>query len=681
MNYFYKETEDIMERFELVTERIDEIPSESELPDKLQAYFNTVAAFTQDVRVVLQKAIAEELMERSLQECEADAKRIFERFMPSNYEESFLNPAYAVSQLGQELGGLLSTLYYQMSVIIRDSFAGRLDSYTAWCELFVQIYGICCMEEEDKYRAEAVQEAIYSYRFDNAATDTYESISAMILPEIDTYTSIIMKSDLMDDRYMYSTGLYVGDNELKIAAHLRTLPQESIDAMARTFVEGYIKGFETTGKDISIKDTVQLHVPLGFDLITRSAIRQFNEAGLSCTLRIGKSGRDYYSSAFNKQMDYDHKEDKAFFFDKAMADHDLECIKNAFEKHKEKAAVYGGPAVIETFGDVPFEPKNKAENPKLSDKQNKLNVYFMSSQGQIINDYIHGDERSFTIIAYPIPEIGEDFKEIFDETVVVNTLDYELYKNIQQYIIDALDQGEAVHVTGRGDNHTDITVKLQELTDPATQTIFENCVADVNIPVGEVFTSPKLEGTKGVLHVTKVYLNELCYRNLELTFEDGKITEYTCSNFEAEEENKKLIKDNVLFKHDTLPLGEFAIGTNTTAYRMGQRFGIADKLPILIAEKTGPHFAVGDTCYSHAEDVVMRNPDGKECIARDNSFSLLRKEGKFEEAYFNCHTDITIPYDELGDITVLKADGTTISIIEKGRFVLPGTEELNKALI
>ena len=680
MNYFYKETEDIMERFELVTERIDEIPSESELPDKLQAYFNTVAAFTQDVRVVLQKAIAEELMERSLQECETDAKRIFERFMPSNYEESFLNPAYAVSQLGQELGGLLSTLYYQMSVIIRDSFAGRLDSYTAWCELFVQIYGICCMEDEDKYRVESVQEAIYSFRFDNAATDTYESISAMILPEIDTYTSIIMKSDLMDDRYMYSTGLYVGENELKIAAHLRTLPQESIDAMARTFVEGYIKGFETTGKDISIKDTVQLHVPLGFDLITRSAIRQFNEAGLSCTLRIGKSGRDYYSSAFNKQMDYDHKEDKAFFFDKAMADHDLECIRNAFEKHKEKAAVYGGPAVIETFGDVPFEPKNKAENPKLSDKQNKLNVYFMSSQGQMINEYIHGDERSFTIIAYPIPEIGEDFKEIFDETVVVNTLDYELYKNIQKYIIDALDQGEAVHVTGRGDNHTDITVKLQELTDPATQTIFENCVADVNIPVGEVFTSPKLVGTKGVLHVTKVYLNELCYRNLELTFEDGKITEYTCSNFEAEEENKKLIKDNVLFKHDTLPLGEFAIGTNTTAYRMGQRFGIADKLPILIAEKTGPHFAVGDTCYSHAEDVVMRNPDGKECIARDNSFSLLRKEGKFEEAYFNCHTDITIPYDELGDITVLKADGTTISIIEKGRFVLPGTEELNKAL-
>ncbi|MCF0127873.1 MAG: leucyl aminopeptidase, partial [Pseudobutyrivibrio sp.] len=317
MNYFYKETEDILERFELVTERIDEIPSESELPEKLQAYFNSVAVFTQDVRIVLEKAIAEALMDRSLAECEADAKRIFDRFQPSNYEKSFLNPAFAVAQLGKELGGLLSTLYYQMVEIIGDSFAGRLDSYTAWCELFVQVYGICCMEDEDKYRAESVQEAIYSFRFDNASADCYESISAMILPEIDTYTSIIMNSDLMDDRYMYATGLYVGENELKMAAHLRSLPEENIEAMASTFVEGYIKGFETTGKDISIKDTVQLHVPLGFDLITRAAIKQFNEAGLSCTLRFGKSGRDYFSTPVNKQMDYDHKEDKAFFFDKA----------------------------------------------------------------------------------------------------------------------------------------------------------------------------------------------------------------------------------------------------------------------------------------------------------------------------------------------------------------------------
>ena len=55
----------------------------------------------------------------------------------------------------------------------------------------------------------------------------------------------------------------------------------------------------------------------------------------------------------------------------------------------------------------------------------------MSMSGQITNQYIIGEERSFTIIAYPVPEIGEKFEEIFAETVKINTLDYTLYQNMQ----------------------------------------------------------------------------------------------------------------------------------------------------------------------------------------------------------------------------------------------------------
>ena len=220
-------------------------------------------------------------------------------------------------------------------------------------------------------------------------------------------------------------------------------------------------------------------------------------------------------------------------------------------------------------------------------------------------------------------------------------------------------------------------MQLWQPENPAKEAIFENCVADVNIPVGEVFTSPKLTGTHGTLHVSQVYLNELKYMDLEIRFEDGKITSYSCKNFDDEAENQKLLKANVLFNHETLPLGEFAIGTNTTAYMVAKRYDIGAKLPILIAEKMGPHFAVGDTCYSWSEDNPVYNPDGKEIIARDNECSLLRKTD-VSKAYFNCHTDITIPYDELDCIRVVRPDGSRIPLIEKGRFVLPGTEELNK---
>ena len=75
----------------------------------------------------------------------------------------------------------------------------------------------------------------------------------------------------------------------------------------------------------------------------------------------------------------------------------------------------------------------------------------------------------------------------------------------------------------------------------------------------------------------------------------------------------------------------------------------------------------------------MYNPDGKEVIARDNECSIRRRED-LSKAYFNCHTDITIPYDELGAVSVVTRDGEVIPVIEKGRFVLPGCEELNLPL-
>ena len=101
-------------------------------------------------------------------------------------------------------------------------------------------------------------------------------------------------------------------------------------------------------------------------------------------------------------------------------------------------------------------------------------------------------------------------------------------------------------------------------------------------------------------------------------------------------------------------------------------------MPVLIAEKTGPHFAVGDTCYSYEEDIVTVNPDGKKIIARENECSALRHTMP-EKAYFHVHTDITLPYDELGRITACCGTDRT-DLIRDGRFVLEGTEELNEAL-
>ena len=496
-----------------------------------------------------------------------------------------------------------------------------------------------------------------------------------------------MESDLSDLRYLYYYGEYITDNELKTARHLNEMSEEKVKLLADTYTEGYRIGFETGNKDISIKKTVNIRYFLGFERMMRQAVINFDQIGLRTTIyRAGSNifqgrsvNKNGYSGANpNKQFDYDHREDQALVLDKLLVERKLDCLKNAYEQYKQEAAVFGGPAVAEIFGEKPFVPLTKKTVYKLSEKQQKLSVEYASKAGAMQNEYIPGEERSFTIIAFPVPDIGERYEEIFDDIVRINTLDYKLYQGIQQNIIDALDKGLTVIVKGCGRNDTDLTIKLHKLQNPDKETNFENCVADVNIPVGEVFTSPMLAGTNGVLHVTRVFLNELEYKDIRLEFKDGMIADYGCANFPSEEENRKYIKDNVLFHHDTLPLGEFAIGTNTTAYVVARKYGIEDKMPILIAEKTGPHFAVGDTCYSHAENVRVFNPDGKEIIAKDNEVSVLR-DTDVSKAYFQCHTDITIPYDELGELSVMTESGEKISIIRDSQFVLPGCEELNRA--
>ena len=466
---------------------------------------------------------------------------------------------------------------------------------------------------------------------------------------------------------------------------MASLPEETIEKMAHTYTEGYRRGFEVMGRDLSKKKTVVVEYQLGFERMIRRAVEQFRSLGLEPVCyraaveslnRRSNGKRGYYGTSANRQYDYDHRYDSALYMGNAFKERKLSILKTAYEEYKDLAAMCAGPAVVETFGEEEFEPVNKKTAFSLNDHQQELTLSYATASRQIVNQYMPGDETSFTIIAFPRPEIGPDFEEIFKETIRINTLDYDTYQKIQQTLIDALDQAEYVRITGREGNETDLTVHLHTLNDPSRETNFENCVSDVNIPLGEVFTSPVLEGTKGLLHVKEVYVREYLFKDLRLEFEDGRVTEFSCGNFDS---GKELVKQVILNGHSWLPLGEFAIGTNTAAYAMAKKYNIGSKLPILIAEKTGPHFAVGDTCYSFAEDSPMYNPDGKEVIARDNEISLLRKED-MSRAYFSCHTDITIPYNELGDITAVKADGSEILLIQAGQFVLPGTEELNRAL-
>ena len=674
------------ERHVLAVGRLRGIVSEKTVPEQYLPYFQDVAIFLLELENVRRKVESGEWERYSAGEMKSINEILYSDILKERYAKSYANPAFAAGQFGTDMGQLLSMLYTEMRSGIPYSFENRADYLTILFELFIEVYN--SFESDTLPEPKEIRDILYWYASDYCDVFLADRIMEQIDPVNSFAADIIENADLENDRYLYRFGEYITENELKTAGHLRTLPEETLRKMADVYTEGYRIGFINTGKDLSKKSVVNIRYSLGFEKVIRIAIENFRKMGLKPVIYRAASGvitkREhhkigYYGAVPNWQYEYDHRQDQALFMDKRYIERRLEVTRTVYEQHKDLAAQFAGPAVMETFGEKPFAPKAVPEAPSYNEEQKKLAVSCDSRSGQLTNEYIKGEERSFTIVAYPVPEIGEKYPEIFDAVIRINTLDAKLYEQVQQTMIDALDQGEYVHVTGKDSNRTDIRVKLYHLDDAEKETIFENCVADVNIPVGEVFTSPVLEGTSGVLHVSRVYLEGLQYTDLELRFEDGMITDYRCSNFDDPEEGRRYIEDNVLKGHKTLPLGEFAIGTNTTAYAAGKKYGIEDKLPILIAEKTGPHFAVGDTCYSWSEDIRVYNPNGKEIVAKDNSVSLNRKDD-ISKAYFNCHTDITIPYEELEEISVVTKDGKHIILIKDGRFVLPGTEVLNKPL-
>lgn len=684
-----QENEEMRERYELSVQRITEMNGEKSVPEKYLLYFEKMSAFillVEQVREMLATGNWEQL---SVNDKQKINHQLYMDITKEQYGESYANPSVATQEFGEKIGSILSMLYSEIRGEIAYVFEMRLQYLTICNELFIQVYN--CFEAEKEQQSEEhlyeeIHDIIYWYASDYC--DVF--LADRVVEQVDTSYSFarnrIQDADLMGTSYLYDFGEYVTDNEVKTAEYLQKASNETIEQMAKVYVEGYRTGFVNTGKDLSIKSTVIIEYVLGFELVVKRAIELFAEIGLQASIMRSPVSvitkrknikRGYYGAIANKQYEYDHKDDQALVLDKRYIERKLEVMKTTYEAYAEQSKGVAGPAVIEVFGEEPFAPVQNASAIKLTKKQEEISLKYDSKSSQLVNQYIPGEERSFTIIAYPVPEIGDEYEEIFTEVIKINTLDAGLYETVQQTIIDALDQGDYVRIVGKGDNNTHLTIQLQKLNNPEKETIFENCVADVNIPVGEVFTSPVLEGTFGTLHVKKVFLNELQYRDLTFEFVDGKVSKYTCSNFDDEEMNQKYVKENVLHNHDTLPMGEFAIGTNTTAYVVAKKYGIEDKMPILIAEKMGPHFALGDTCYSWSEDIQVYNPNGKEIIAKDNSVSILRKEDP-NKAYVFCHTDVTIPYEELKEITVITTVGDEIKIIENERFVLAGTEILNE---
>jgi aminopeptidase len=595
-------------------------------------------------------------------------QEFFNEVKTENYSSSYANPECCAETFGEEFGALLSAYYVNYRNYVTFSFQHMQYYMLRWNKVFIEVHNLFKKGLPVFNECKNVMMGEFKKL---SKEDTKMNFAKSYGPATKMYRDIVMKADLSDFRYLYQYGKHIGDNELKSAKFLSNYPSDKINILAKAIADAFIRGYELAKKDLTQKKTLNIYYHLGQEKIARAIAKYIEEKDLKVLFTM------VFTTSANRQYGYDHRFDNALYLDEELVEKYPAILTEATAECGDFLKEFAGPIYFDTFGEKPFAPVNKPACLKLSAEQQQLSQKMNIQRSQIMDEYISRSTTSFCIVGFPLPEIGEKFVEIFEETNAINMIDTIHHEDIQQHIVDALDKADFVHVKGKNGNLTDIKVKMQKLDDPAKQTNFVNCGADVNIPVGEVFTSPTLAGTDGILHLKETFLKQLKFVDLNLKFKDGYVDEYSCANFEKEEDNKKYIEENLLFPHKTLPIGEFAIGTNTLAYVMAQKFDILSIMPVLIVEKMGPHFAIGDTCFSWEEDSAVFNPiDNKEITARDNERSILRKEDA-SKAYTNCHTDITLPYDDLDFITAITKDDENIDIIRDGRFVVQGTEELN----
>ncbi|MBN2857916.1 MAG: aminopeptidase [Candidatus Delongbacteria bacterium] len=592
---------------------------------------------------------------------------------PANYMNSYLNPDYSAQVFGDKTGRILHVIYSYFRNYRSYAYEHKIYKMEKYNRLFTELYGM--FKSGKKFTEKKLKDLVAKYEKQYDLDESVSAFKEAYGREFTLYKEIVLNSNPKDLRYLYRYNINITENEIKTAEFLKKYSKKKLDILAKQIAKAYEQGFVNNGKDLSAKSTVMIRFSAGQEELIKRLIH-FLQKDYNLEALIGCPS----STPVNKQISHDLKFHNAVYFDSEYASKKLELTEKVFKKVKEDTAALSGVILVESFGEKPFSPETKKSAWSYSPDQQKSFQSFMNQNQQIRQKYMPRSEMSFCIIAFPSPEIGNDFEKIFEDILEVNMLESSKYEKIQKNIIDTIDKADKVHVKGKNGNLTDIIIKNQKLKNPKKQTNYCNCGADVNIPVGEVFTSPQLNGTNGKLHIKETFLNGLKFKELMLEFKDGFISDYNCKNFKSTKDNKKFIRENLIFPHSTLPIGEFAIGTNTLAYVVAKKYNILDVLPVLIIEKMGPHFAIGDTCFSHEEDMPVFNPiDNKEITARDNEMTLNRKTDH-SKAYTGVHTDITLPYEDIEFITGLTESGKNLDIIRNGRFSVKGTEELNKPL-
>ena len=132
--------ETLRERQQLAYERIRQIAADPEINGAVGDYFQKTGKFA--LLILKARELAEEdyFAKVSVDELKAWNEKLYEDIAGNAYETSYANPAYAVAELGEEYGNVLSFVYTELRGMIVYAFEKRDEELLIHLELFLLIH-------------------------------------------------------------------------------------------------------------------------------------------------------------------------------------------------------------------------------------------------------------------------------------------------------------------------------------------------------------------------------------------------------------------------------------------------------------------------------------------------------------------------------------------------------------
>ena len=585
----------------------------------------------------------------------------------TDYDNSFSNAEYLHS-LGFDDADLLGTIHHIFDNSLRNVVLNRpifvwnkSDLLVALKKYFNDFDRAVLQAELDK------QSRIAQYKQDD---------SRMLESSIadNCFNNVLSSANPKNLDWMAGYGVFISTVEQQMCRFWYDLPDEMINKMAVHIVDAFFHGFISQSRYVDGRTNVRIMYAIGQEALAQKIVKMFRQRGMEPIILQPSS------IAYSQQCLADHRYDEAICQERETYEVQADAYSVATERYYDFIKNSCGFVRVGTFGNEvqPVVPGIHSYHP--NEDVMKMYRKMIVQKRNIEAKVLRPDNLSFCSVVFPDKRVGDNFKEVFNAFYELNTERSEPYELIQKDLIEILDKCGSVYLEGINGNKTNITVQIGSLENEEKQTNFLNCGGDINIPHGEMFTTPKLNGTNGILNVKEIYLKDKYYKNLILTFHNGKVVDYGCSNFDDNDKNKKYVLENLLNGMKNPPMGELSIGTNTLAYKIAEELNLFSRLPILLAEKMGPHIAVGDPCFARGEDSPVFNIyGGKEMVARDNE--MTQRRGEDPDCYVNFHTDITIPYKEMGlFVGTDRHTGEQHVIIKDGKFVPDIAQRLNDNL-